>query len=693
MRKLIPFLIFSFLFFFLQAQEPKKESKEENFNVKREIKNAKRSLRQGDIYAAADIYQKVIDFAPERTDIIYELAEAYRYSRDYENSAIWYLKADSLDKVNYPLSTYYAGLMLKMNNRCDEAILYFEHFYKKNRGDFSQRYKVWAKREIEGCHLSKQLKEDALNIKITHLDSNVNSYYTDISPLLWNDSTLIYASLPTDSVIVIENRNIDHGYYIKFYSVDKKDSIYSNPQPFKTFTDDKAHLANGAFSPDKKRFYFTKCYENINGVPICSIFESKFQRGEWTEARALPDYINPGSNNSTHPTIALHSSGSEILYFVSDREGGRGQKDIWYSLRKRNGEFSEPRNAGTRINTDRDELTPFYDNQTQTLYFSSDGHVGIGGFDVFYTTGEKSRWVEPTNIGYPVNSSTDDMYYRTNEYEEDKGYLVSNRPGIISIRNETCCDDIFEFKYFNKKAIYVKGFVYEEGDPKQEKINLAKVELLEEDSLGNSTAYKALNADTTRENMPYFFQIDFQKKYKVVGSKKTYLSGSSFFNTIGNEKSDTLNVDIYLKRFEKNKAYQLKNIYYDYDKWFLREASKRTLDTLYNIMIDNPLIIVEIGSHTDIRGSDSYNKILSQKRAESCVQYLIDKGIGMNRLLARGYGESKLIRKGCEDIPGCPEEGEGDCPCHQANRRTEFQIVGELDAVLDYKDERYKESK
>lgn len=660
----------------------------EDFNVKREIKDAKRSLRKGDIYSAADSYIKVIEFAPDRTDIMFDLAEAYRFSRDYSNSAIWYKKTDSIDYETYPLSTYYAGLMLKMNGNCDEAIEYLERFRIKNTGDFPHHYKDWARKEIEGCDFLKKSKNNPLSVKITHLDSLVNSYYTDISPMLWNDSTFLFASLPTDTAIIIDGQTSYKDIYIKFYISKKKDSTYTQAEVFDKFFEEGVHTNNGTFSPDRKRFYFTKCYENFSGVTICSIFESFLFKGQWTTPRALPDVINPGNSNSTQPTIAKHRSGNEVLYFVSDRAEGKGGKDIWYSEIKKNGEYTPPKNAGSKLNTDRDEATPFFDKKTQTLYFSSNGHISCGGYDIFSSKGEMSRWEEPENIGTPINSSADDMYYRMNEFDDSRGYFVSNRPGIISIRGETCCDDIFEFEYYDNKQVFVKGFVFEENSIGK-KINYTNVVLLSLDSLNNDGESIKLDIDTTRHNEPYLFKIDFNKNYKIVALKQHYLNGSALFNTMGLDNSDTLEADIYLRNFEKNKAYKLKNVYYDYDKWELRKESERTLDTLYNIMIDNPKIIVEIGSHTDTRGSESYNNSLSQKRAESCVQYLIDKGIGIHRLLARGYGETQLIRADCEKIDECPKEGTGDCPCHQANRRTEFKIVGELDGILEYTDKRY----
>ncbi|MEX0813816.1 MAG: OmpA family protein [Chitinophagales bacterium] len=666
------------------------EPEEAPFNIRREIRDANRNLKTGDIYTAADIFKKILKYAPERVDLVFEMANTYRFARDYENAAIWYLKADSLNAKDYPLSTYYAGLMLKMNDNCEAAIKYFEQFYKKPSGDFSAKYRKWAKTEIEGCALAEELKKKPLSIEITHLDSTINSPYTEISPFLWDDSTLVFASLPSDSVIVIEDQAEEIDYYIKFYEAQKKDGKYLKPEIFPLFQEEEVHTSNGNLSPDRKRFYFTKCYESFTGKTICSIFESKLFRGEWTTARALPDQINPGNSNSTQPYIAKHKSGKEILYFISDRLGGEGGKDIWFSEIKSNGEYGEVQNAGGRINTDRDEATPFFDEQTETLYFSSNGHAGMGGYDVFLSKGEGFRWNDPKNIGYPVNSTTDEMYYRLNEHDRSTGYLVSNRPGVISIMNATCCDDIFEFEYFDDKVRYVKGFVFEEGATKKKIINQARIELLVKDTIPESNTETVLAADTIENGFPYFFEITADSKYTIVASREGFLSTSLDFNTINAESSDTFQVDIYLKRFEKDKAYALKNIYYDYDKWQMRESSKKTLDTLYHVMIDNPGIIVEIGSHTDIRGTESYNYRLSQKRAENCVQYLIDKGISIGRVLARGYGESQLLREDCAELEECPEEGEGDCPCHQKNRRTEFKIVGELDVELQNMDKRNK---
>ncbi|HXH18512.1 MAG TPA: OmpA family protein, partial [Chitinophagales bacterium] len=350
--------------------------------------------------------------------------------------------------------------------------------------------------------------------------------------------------------------------------------------------------------------------------------------------------------------------------------------------------YTDPKNAGPKINSDRDEATPFYDAASGTLYFSSNGLVNMGGYDIYKASGSASKWDEPVNIGYPINSSTDDMYF-TITGDGKRGYFVSNRPGIISIRSETCCDDIFSYEYIKIIHVAVMGFVYDEDDTTHTPIENARVGLALESSEGILQNIP-IGEDTIVNRTPYFFSLNLEKDYRVTGSAEGYLSNSATFHTHGITRSDTLWVDIYLKKLVIDKVYRLRNVYYDFDKWDLREISKKTLDTVYNLMIENPLIIVEIGSHTDTRATSQYNISLSQKRAESCVNYLIGRGIPKERLVAKGYGETRLLDD-CRKYPDCPEDNSKDCPCHQNNRRTEFKVIGELDAELIYEDKRYEE--
>lgn len=687
------FLFFSITSLFAQTEDavvdsaavkPKKEKK---YKVKKQVKAANKMLTKGNIYAASDLYEEIMTHAPDDVVTAYKLAESYRIARDYKKAEDWYFKVTEMDPVDFSHAYYWYALMLKMNAKYEAARAEFDDFQKRYKGD-DEKLKKWAKIESDGCKLALKLKEDPLPVNVMHLNDKVNSAYSDIAPLMWNDTTLLFASLPTDTVIVISGNATANDHHIKFYkSTVKERNEYEEAQVFEKFNAAGFHTANGAFSPDKKRFYFTQCADAKNGRINCAIFVSQYKDTAWTEPESVSDEINDVEFTSTHPFITPGKKGYETLYFVSNREEGKGGLDIWtsnYNIKKNT--YSEPKNAGSKINTDRDEVTPFVDAATSTFYFSSDGHVNVGGYDVYKAEGTSGKWNEPVNIGFPINSSADDMYFKVAE-DGKAGFFVSNRPGIISIRSETCCDDIFKFEYFKVRNIAVQGFVYEEDGISKDPIEKSTVGLALESAEGIAQNIQ-IGEDTILNGKPYFFPLNYEKEYRVTGSAEGFLSNSVAFNTKGIEGSDTLWVDIYLKRFILDKVYRLRNIYYDFDKWDLRDLSKKQLDTLYNLMIENPTIIVEIGSHTDIRATEQYNINLSQRRAESCVNYLISRGIQKERLQAKGYGESRLLDD-CTQYPECPTDNSSDCPCHQNNRRTEFKVVGQLDADLIYDDKRF----
>ncbi len=660
--------------------KPKTES------PRKQLRQAKKQLRAGNLYDATDALEAYLQLKPEKVKFAWQLAETYRVSRDYKSAEKWYKQVREQAGNVYPEAFYYEALMAKMNGKYTEALALFQQFPKTYKGKDSY-YPKWAKTEADGCELALKLANQPVSVELTHLGREVNSPYTDIAPLYWDDTTLLFSSLPSDTIIRYNERDTtQQRHYIKFYSAVAKGDNFAQAEPFPYFQFTDSHVGNGAFNANRTRFYFTRCWEERKNQIYCFIYVSEYKDGQWQQPVELGPEINHTGYSSTQPNIGLDDKGQEVLYFSGNMPGGRGGMDIWYAVKKKNGGFGAAKNAGSKINTDRDEATPFYDNETGILYFSSNGLLGVGGYDIFKTIGNTNKWTEPQNIGYPYNSPTDDMYYRINS-DRKTGFVVSNRVGIISVKSETCCDDIFMFAPPVPKVIAVKGFVLDADDPTKTPINNALVVLALSDDGGNRMDVE-LGKDTTQNNQEYFFTIDFERKYKVNGSAVGYLPGSSSFNSLGIVESDTLHVDIYLQKLVVGKAYRLRNIYYDYDQWFLRDASKLTLDTLYNLMMENPTIIVELGSHTDTRATDQYNINLSQRRAESAVRYLISKGIPKERLVAKGYGETQVMED-CSKYTDCPPAGEGDCPCHQNNRRTEFKIIGTLDAPLNYEDKRY----
>lgn len=609
------------------------------------------ALKSGDYYTAVDFLEQYCRYQPENFKMALKLADAYRLSRDYINAEEWYRKVYESDPENYAYTLFYQGQMQKANGKYDEAAVTFAKFYKATKNDEGAKdLKMMTSIEIKGCELAKMMMDSlALNVNISHLDTSINRPYVEMSPLPLGDSLLLYASLKADKSIYYSTEEDSVKRPVrKFYYADKQGGkwYYSREMPG-PFNLDEVNTANGAYSPDKKRFYFTRCEKNSKGKTICSLYVSQITDGVWQDPVMLNEEINMKGYTSTQPSIGTESKkGRDVLYFVSDREeGGRGGLDIWYSMHTvdRN-TYTTPRNLGPKINSKGDEMTPFYDNQNRTLYYSSNGFPGMGGMDIFKSTGELSTWVQNENIGFPINSSADDLYYVTGN-EKEEGFFVSNRKGTVALRHPTCCDDIFSYKFLDYVNIAVAGLVFEQGDDSLPRQNVtgALVALYLVDAETKQPIFAA--SDTTDSQGNYLLRLNPGKEYKMVVSKDGYLTTPYLLSAKSIHLSDTINKNLEMARIpDEQKPIRLENIYYDYNSAELNAAAKASIDTtLYVVMAENPELIIELSSHTDSIGSDNYNLNLSQKRAESVVRYLISKSIPKERLVAKGYGETRHI--------------------------------------------------
>jgi outer membrane protein OmpA-like peptidoglycan-associated protein len=437
-------------------------------------------------------------------------------------------------------------------------------------------------------------------------------------------------------------------------------------------------VANSSHHPQSEYMYFTRC-ATVTGKRKCDLYRVKNNASE--PAEILPEPINHSISSTTQPALGKDNGGRLVLYFVSDREGGKGRKDIWYaSFDSVTNSFVNPQNAGSKINTRMDEATPFFEDRTQALYFSSNGWPGMGGYDIFKNIGSAKEWGEVKNIGYPLNSPADDLYYILNA-KRDGGFLTSNRDGGFSIKHPNCCDDIYEFK---QKApvssvleVEVQGFesmLDSLGEP------LVSLYLSSADScvrLKDNKIVKELcdvliEEIRLTEGNKCYFNISVGSEYEI----KTYQSGSLAkslkVKVSKDEYTDTLKAFIGLKEYSKD-AITIKNIYYEYKKSELTESSKTIIDSvLLKLFRDNPHIILEIAAHTDSVGSFSYNYYLSQRRARSVVDYLVSNGIEPSRIKAQGYGELKPI------VHNTNLDGTDNVEGRAMNRRTEFRIVGEV---------------
>lgn len=586
---------------------------------------AEYAFKSENYYAAATLFLQLNEAEPSNPEVSYHLAESYYYLRDYKNAGIWYNKTFSLDSLSFPLAKFKYASMLKMNGNYNNAITAFTRFYKTYNAANSSYYIKQAKKEIKDCKFALTAIEDSLPVSIEPLDTNINGINSDFAPLFFENNKLLFSSIRLSDSLVRKNEQ----QLVKLYYAEKSDSdnfIFMGLFDA-VFDNGKTHTANGTFSEDKKRFYFTFCNTVKNSKNICNIYVSAYKNGQWQTPVKLPDLVNYPGYSTTQPNYTSNKKNQEVIYYASDRPGGNGGFDIWFTVIKNNNEYAPPKNLGNNINTSGNEITPFYEGNNKILYFSSDGLKNMGGLDIFSSKGSLSRWEKPVNLGYPVNSSADDFNYILTEPDNqtiDEGYFVSNRPGsLANNENGTCCDDIFRFRWIDSSEIITTGkeFVYTSS---------------------------------------YILFTDTASKESVIDTDVT------------TEQDTTRKAFITADKIEKKIIYSLKNIYFDFDKATLRPESATELDFLAIQLNENPYFIIEISGYTDSEGDDEYNIILSQKRANSVVNHLIQKGISKKRLVAKGYGEANPIAANINI------DGSDNPDGRQLNRRIEFKIIGEL---------------
>jgi OOP family OmpA-OmpF porin len=657
----IAVLLLSMFAFSLRAQDTVDIKKLKPQELKRLGNGA---VKQGDYTTSIDYYAQFMKLKPSKGKVAFKLAESYRNTRDYVNAQEWYDKAYKLNPDN-AMAGYYYALMLKMNGNCDKAKVEFAKF--KKQGGVSVDLKKQIKNEIAGCDSFITYTKSVAKISVTHLDSTINKIHVEHSPLMLDSNTLLYSSVRTDKKVYSLTTKTDTvvGAYKKFYVAKKQDGKWTyNGEYDAVFNKEGFNSGNGTMSQDGKRFYFTRCKMNTRNKMICGIFVStKDDKGEWSEPVSVNESVNNPKYTATQPTTSVESvKQNEVIYFVSDRPGGKGGLDIWYfvyDFKKKT--YGEPKNAGGKVNSTADEMTPYYDQDNRMMYFSSNGWAGLGGLDVFKIVGEMKRFAAPENIGAPVNSSSDDLYYVDGKDKAD-GFFVSNRKGgTAPKKNPTCCDDIYAITRLEYLHLNVKGTALDEkGNP----LMNTKVSLFSKTGDAEPIFIKSVEADAKGN---YNFGVQAGNDYHLVFEKEKFLNTTHDFTTKTTTESKDFNHNATLKEVTE-KAYVLTNVHYANDRYELLEPSKRDIDTTLLLFLnENPDIIVEVSSHTDNNASDSYNNTLSQKRAEGVVKYLISKGIQPERLQNHGYGETKPVGDNNTD------EGRA------MNRRTEFKVLGKLE--------------
>jgi len=630
------------------------------------------AFSQNDHLTAISYYQMYLKKIPTDAKIQYKIAESYRKTRDYEKAEKFYLKSYNTDSEKNKLALYYYADMSKSLQKYEKAKEYYSKFTKEYKGD-EAALKKQAKKEIMFCDSIQNIINKSPKFVVQHLDTSINKAHVELSPVAIDETTLLYASLRTDKKeYITEGEDSSNIPTRKFYTAKKANNNWVFDGEFMAGTYNKAgdNVGNASFTPDGNKMYYSVCKPNWKDIMVCAIYMTEKINGEWTEPIKLNKTINNSNYTSSQPAVSIDPvKGNEIIYFVSNRPKGKGGLDIWYFVYdKKRKLYKAPKNAGVKINTAKDEITPFFDNETRTLYFSSAGWGGLGELDIFKVTGDNKKWSNPENLGEPINSGADDIYYSISKNREE-GFFVSNRKGGVALKNATCCDDIYSYKQTAYVHLFVEGTIKELN---AQIVDSALVDIyLIDKKYETPVLVKSVPTDKLGN---YKTSLEAGQEYKIVARKPGYLNNSSetLINTKNESQDKTINANFTLSKLPKN-AIALDNINYEFDRSDLMKNSMATLDTtLYKIMILNPDIIVEISSHTDNKGSDEYNLKLSQKRAESVVNYLISKGIDKSRLKAQGYGESMPI------APNKNKDGSDNPEGRAKNRRTEFKIIGAI---------------
>jgi len=643
-------------------------------------------------YGAAVLYQKALNLLPddvyylpylvrsprngkEKEDakayqyLVYRLGESFRFYKDYERAGKWYKKTMEFKTDNFPLAGLWYAVCLRAEGNYQQAGKVLKSFVSAYSGE--EKYIDRAHLEMASCQFAlEQLKYPRL-AEVKELPQPVNAEKgSEYAPVLQDDTLYFSSSRALKSV-----KSKKHSPYInKIYRTKLNQEASAHPEKVNLSDNKLINEAAASFNKEQQLLYFTKVQpsEKKDHAGRYVIMVSKRNAdGTYQEPKILGAPVNIEGTDTKEASV---TADGKYLIFSSNRAGGLGGVDLWYCALNRDGlPTGNAIHLEQDINTERDELNPFYDTKTGYLYYSSNGKVGMGGLDLYRSEGNfagNEGWSMPQNLGYPLNSSKDDVYYYPKENR--KGFFTS------SDRNSVCCLNLYNVEL---KKIRLIGHVYDKntGEPIDE-VNSSLTDSITEASIGELT---------TTDDGFFHFALSNRRPLKMHFSHKQYGTENVIITHRQLTKVDSVfEQDIYLTLLYK--PIRIQNIYYNFDKANIRPESKYALDSLLSLLREHPEWKVEIGAHTDALGSDQYNEWLSQQRAESVVTFLVNQGISKNRLEAKGYGESRSI------APNKNPDGSDNPEGRQLNRRTEFTILGiihqdgkvlkELNSVMGDKD-------
>jgi hypothetical protein len=414
-------------------------------SIKQFLKQGSEAMSRKDYSSAAQIYNQIILIDSSKIEYQLLFADASRLNYDNDVSLHWYQKIYKKDNgKTYKEVPFYIAMQLKTNGKYKEAKKYFDKYYKKQRNSKDKekvRLAAKAKQEFDACDMAQVIIKNPLDVKVIHLDSAVNSRVSEYAPFEY-DSLLYFSSLRDQSKKDAEGVGFNK-LYTAHKSAVKPNKFLKAKELDSLFNKSDIHNANTSFNADFTKVFVSRCGA-LNATQYrCEIYVSDFNDGHWSELQRLPSPINVNGSNTTQPCLS-ELNDKPALFFSSDRGGGEGAMDIWFAYMNADGTFETPVNAGKKVNTIEDDITPWYVKENKTLYFSSTWHKGLGNFDIFTSQFKGNDFTDALNIGYPINSSYNDIYYSINS-KKDRAYISSNRLGSYFEDKPNCCNDIYSF--------------------------------------------------------------------------------------------------------------------------------------------------------------------------------------------------------------------------------------------------------
>lgn len=600
------------------------------------FKMAEGLLEEEKYFAALKIYEDIAKTQSDDKELFQKIAQLHERLYNYEEAAKWYYELYEIQAGAYPKSEFKFAELIMRQGKYKVALEHFTSFNKSYKGYDKAQYSKLCKAYIKSCKIAMEKLPNA-EISIKKILKNINSSYTDLSPFGF-EGALYFSSIPTDTALTY-TEFLDSAPSFQIYKATQiEDEKFDSAKLFipQIINEPYKHSSNGAFSTNGKQFFFTRCKKNLNGSNICKIYCSTKKDSTWGKPVMLSNEINDRNNafSSTHPAFMTYKkrgrSGQVVnkLIFASTMPGGEGGYDLWMTNISEDLTVDKPENLGKKINSALNEVTPYYSNSESKLFFSSNGHGGIGGLDVFEAPVKKGKAKKIKLADLPINSPSDDWYY--NQLSSSTAFIVSNRKGAKTYHNNIRLDDIFLIKKETKK--YLSLFAYDKEDSLSTALRGAFFKV----KFANDKVGQGKEVEFGKP-----FQVIPDKTYEITAQKNGYLNYSLLFSTSYDTKSDSLKLDFNLKKLELQKETTIDAIYFESNSSELKPSSKQSLNKLFKTLLANPSLRIEIGGHTDSEGSKEYNMTLSQKRAQAVVNYLINLGIGSDVLTAKGYGDTK----------------------------------------------------